>query len=84
VSDKNNKYSIGTLVACAYDYGSIFPYDIFGIKILDERKWYGIVISFDPCQHDGFGHWEDFYTVLCFDSIKRDFTFNEITKIPRP
>ena len=79
---RQQKFPIGALVRCAYDFEMVFPIGINGDY--EKEYHYGIVISYEPDQYDGFHHWYDFYVVLCFDGTKRYFAEFEIKIVEHP
>ena len=76
------KFPIGALVKCAYDFEMIFPLHV--TDQIEKEYHYGIVLSYDPDQYDGFHHWYDFYVVLCFDGEKRYFAEFEMKTVKHP
>jgi hypothetical protein len=83
VSDKRQRFPIGALVRCAYDFEMIFPIN-FGYDDIEKEYHYGIVVAYEPEQYDGFSNWYDFYVVLCFDGVKRYFADFEIRIFKHP
>ncbi len=79
------KFAIGALVKCAYDFEMIFPIGVpDGTDDWEREYHYGIVLAYEPNQYDGFSQWYDFYIVLCFDKQKRYFAEFEMELVEHP
>ena len=84
MSNRPPKFPVGAFVECRYDFEAIFPMSDFGIDFPEADIYYGLVLSYEPDQYDGFAHWYDFYTVLCLDGERRYFAEYEMKIVEHP